>query len=159
VMWQESRITVGALAKLLGYAPAGQASFEGRACTRWVAAAAVGLADRAAPRNDDGDDSISGARLVSTRLVANDTGECLLQILGLAQSDASVSRVPIAGWLELADAARACQGWAQSAIEKLGPQAMASDTVAATVLAGAQLGLAGCHMVRNEPATAGALSG
>nr|MBF0685312.1 hypothetical protein [Pseudomonas sp.] len=157
VMWQDSRITVGALAKLLGYAPAGQASFEGRACTRWVAAAAVGLADRAAPRNDD--DSTSTVRLVSTRLVANDTGECLLQILGLAQIDASVSPMAIASWLELAEAARACQGWAQSAIEKLGPQAMAADAMAATMLVGAQLGLAGWHMMRNEPASAGALLG
>jgi len=154
VMWQESRITVGALAKLLGYAPAGQVRYEGQACTRWVAAAAVELADRAAARDDD-DDVMSQTRLVSTRLVADDTGECLLQVLGLAQVDADLSPVTIAGWLELADAARACQGWAQAAIERLGPQA----TAAHTMLAGAQLGLAGWHMVRNEPASAGALLG
>src|SRR5690606_9330460 len=117
VMWQDARITVGALAKLLGYAPAGQVNHEGRMCTRWVAATAVTLADRAAPR-DGVDDAASGTRLVSTRLIANDTGECLLQVLGLAQIDADVSPAAMAGWLELADAARACQGWAQSAIEK-----------------------------------------
>lgn len=157
VMWQDSRITVGALAKLLGYAPAGQVRHEGRACTRWVAATVVELADRAAVRGDDGE-SASSVRLVSTRLIADDNGECLLQILGLAQID-DVSPVKIAGWLELADAARACQGWAQAAIERLGPQASGAHAMPATMLAGAQLGLAGWHMVRNEPASAGALLG
>jgi len=153
VMWRDSRITVGALAKLLGYAPAGQVRHEGRACTRWVASAAVDLADRAAAR-DAGEETGFRTRLVSTRLVADDDGECLLQILGLAQLDEGVSPVAIAGWLELADAARACQGWAQAAIEKLGSQVTAS-----TMLAGAQIGLAGWHMIRNEPASAGALLG
>lgn len=158
VMWQESRITVGALAKLLGYAPAGQVRYEGRACTRWVGATVVELADRAAVRNS-GDDRVPETRLVSTHLIADDTGECILQVVGLAQLDAGVPPATIAGWLELADAARACQSWAQAAIERLGPQAMATHAISATMLAGAQLGLAGWHMIRHEPASAGALLG
>lgn len=158
VMWQDSRITVGALAKLLGYAPAGQVLFEGQACTRWVAATVVDLADRAALCGD-GDGSAPRVRLVSTRLIADGSGECLLQTQGLAQVDDDMSPVKIAGWLELAEAARACQGWAQAAIERIGPQGSGAHAMPATMLAGAQLGLAGWHMLRSEPASAGALLG
>ncbi len=153
VVWQDSRISCGALAKLLGHAPAGQTRYQGRACSRWVGSCEVSLSDRV------GAEAGGALRLVSTRLLAEDSGECLLQLVGIGQVDPSVNPAMLAAWLEMADAAGNCNAWAQAAVEKLGSQLAAGQALAAQLLVGAQLGLAGWHLASQEPATARVLLG
>lgn len=64
VLWEDTRITVGALAKLLGYAPAGEVWVGDTACTCWVGGTSVELA---VPGQ-----SPLGLRLVSMRCVDAD---------------------------------------------------------------------------------------
>lgn len=149
VQWEDSRISVGALAKLLGYAPAGEVWVGDTACTCWVGGAAV---DVSAP----GQPPLS-LRLIAMRCVDAD-GRLHAQAWALTNVTVDeADTVRVGRWLSQVEASRRAEPWLQTAIDACVRSDADLPALRRALLAGAQLGLSAWHLSQGQSAAARSL--
>lgn len=138
VLWQDSRITVSALAKLLGFLPAGASPSHGAGAMRWVACTPVAL-----PARNGQAMSFAGGplRLIVTR-VLDAEGALVQQDCAIVCLPELVDEAAAAPWLDWLDHSKACTRRIAEAARRLTPSSTGAQGRTRHLLASGQVGVA-----------------
>lgn len=138
VLWQDGRIAVSALAKLLGFLPAGASPAHGAGAMRWVACTPVAL-----PARNGQPMAVAGGalRLIVSRVLDAD-GLLLQQDCAIACLPELVDEAAAAPWLDWLDHSKACTRRMTEAARRLTPTSTGAQGRARHMLASGQVGVA-----------------
>lgn len=142
VLYDGVRATAVGVASALGYAPAGTTAHKGRAAARWLGSTAVCVPQ---PRGGAALDVC----LLVLRVVDAASGEELERVYAMCCLRELPDVETLAQWMELGTAVRCSPAWAAAALRRVGARD-AGSLRPASLLAAAQLGLAGWALAR-EP--------
>lgn len=153
VLWQDGRIAVSALAKLLGFLPAGASPSHGAGAMRWVACTPVALP----ARNGQPMGFAGGAlRLIVSR-VLDAEGVLVQQDCAIACLPEVVDEAAAAPWLDWLDHSKVCTRRMAEAAQRLTPSSTGAQGRARHLTASGQVGVAAWRLETAHASPARAL--